>query len=102
MTKREKWKRDVRLVEIAIKKMGLILDWNDETYDVFLLSGPPNWHNVDVYDIDDKAFICDLDNPKSLGSVAYFYINDSGKSISNIFFGVKNYEELKIKLDLMA
>lgn len=40
--------------------------------------------------------------PESLGEIKYFYDQLNRKMISNIFFGVHNYEELKIKLDLMT
>ena len=93
----KEWKKNDALMKAAMKKMGLKFKRNTKTWEAQL-----SLHLV-CYDIDDNV-VDDPSTPEILGEIQYFcdYSRDRWKTITNIFFGVKSYEELKIKLDLMA
>ena len=98
------WKKNDALMKVAMKKMGLKFKRNAKTWEAQLL--PLHlacYDSIYCYDIDDNI-VDDPSTPEILGEIQYFcdYSRDRWKTITNIFFGVKSYEELKIKLDLMA
>ena len=98
------WKKNDELLRAAFKKMRLVFTRNKDTWEVDVRR--PRMSNryfgMASFDKNDDFVDEGPNTPESLGTIKYFYDLVNGKMISNIFFGVHNYEELKIKLDLMS
>ena len=93
------------LMHAALKKIGLVFTRNKKTREVDVRTPhmPKCYFGMSSFDENDDIVGEGPDTPESLGTIKYFYGQQfNGKLISNIFFGVKSYEELKMKLDLMA
>ena len=108
MTK-EEWKKNDALLRAALKKMKINFKRNMQTWEPIIFTGlidtiEKDDYTVDCYDANDNVVLEGPNDPESLGEISYFYVVKRGisKIVNNIFFGIKNYEELKIKLDLMA
>ena len=97
------WKKNDALMKAALRKMGLTFSRDTMTWEVYITAslGSKRHQAICCYDADDNLVDEGPNTPESLGEIKYFYITFN-YDIDNIFFGVKNYEELKIKLDLMA
>lgn len=100
MTK-EAWKKNDALMKVALSKMGIIFNRNRKTWEPHAYIGS---HEFVCYDADDTQVLEGPNDPGSLGEISYFYtwVHNKEKVINNIFFGISNYEELKIKVDLLA
>lgn len=100
------WKKNDALMHAALKKIGLVFTRNKKTWEVDVRTPRMSKHyfGMSSFDENDNIVGEGPNTPESLGEIKYFYdhVNGKGKMISNIFFGVKSYEELKMKLDLMA
>lgn len=102
------WKKNDALMRTALKKMGLGFRRNKQTFEpeVFIGTSPTNevWFYYSTRPGEDYSEHAP-NTPEDLGRITIFdtirqdkYV----KVIHNVFYGVKNYEELQIKLDLMA
>lgn len=106
MTRRE-WEKNDALMKAALKKMHLFFSRNKETWEAVVSTHKTtSIDDVSCYTDDDYLVVDGPSTPESLGEISYFYVysanHGGGKIIPNIFFGVHNSAELKIKLDLMA
>ena len=101
----EKWKKNDILMKAALEKMHLKFSRNTKTWEVDIrFSGArySDYYGFASYD-ENYNFVDEGPNtPESLGKIKYFVESVTCNIISNIFFGINNYEELQIKLDLMA
>ena len=106
MMTKEEWKKNDALMKAALEKMHLFFSRNKETWEAVVSIHKTASRDKDVicYDADDYLVFDGPSTPKSLGEISYFYVfnYDNRAVIPNIFFGVHNSAELKIKLDLMA
>lgn len=102
MTKAE-WEKNDDIVRSALEKMHLCLLRDFTTRKVNVYANSNNYEYI-CYAEDGSIIACGPIDPEMLGEIKYFVgiHGISWKFIDNIFFGIKNYEELKIKLDLMA
>lgn len=104
----KKLKKNDALMRAALKKMGIGFRRNKQTFEpeVFIGTSPANavWcycnngHGED-YDVAVPS------TPEDLGRIVMFdtvRLDKYVKVIHNVFYGVKSYEELQMKLDLMA
>lgn len=100
----EKWKKNDELLRAAFKKMKLVFTRNKDTWEADVRTPRMSKHYFGMTGFDENDDIVGEgpNTPESLGEIKYFYDQLNGKMIQNIFFGINNYEELKIKLDLMA
>ena len=98
------WKKNDELLCAALKKMSIVFRRNKETWEVDVRTPRMSKRYFGMASFDENDDFVDEgpNTPESLGTIKYFYDQLNHKMISNIFFGVHNYEELKIKLDLMA
>ena len=102
------WKKNDALMRAALKKMGLGFRRNKQTFEPEVFIGTSALNEVwgccnNSYGEDYELIM--PNTPEDLGRITMFDIvrlDKYVKSIHNVFFGVKNYEELKIKLDLMT
>lgn len=108
MTK-EEWKKNDALLKVALKKMKIDFKRNTQTWEPIVFTGLLNTmekddYEIQCYDTDDNVILEGPNDPESLGEISYFYIVRRGipDIVHNIFFGVKNDEELRIKLDLLV
>ncbi len=99
----EKWKKNDALMHAALKKMGLVFKRNKKTWEVYVRTPhmPKRYFGMSSFDENDDFVDEGPDTPESLGTIKYFYDQVNDKMIQNIFFGISNYEALKIKLDFM-
>jgi len=101
-------KKNDALMRRALKKMGIGFRRNKQTGepDIFIGTSPLN--EVWCYCSNGHGEDCNLtvpSTPEDLGMVTIFdtiRLDKYVKTIRNVFYGVKSYEELKIKLDLMS
>ena len=100
----EKWKKNDTLMKAALKKMNLVFKRNKKTWevDVRLPHTSKRHFGLSSFDANDDAVDEGPNTPESLGEIKYFFDLYKYEPINNIFFGVKNFAELQIKLDLMA
>ena len=102
----EKWKKNDNLMKAALKKMHLKFTRNIETWEVDVRRSGSRCNDhywcFTSFDANDNVVDEGPNTPESLGEIKYFYDHLIGESIDNIFFGVKNFAELQIKLDLMT
>jgi hypothetical protein len=100
----EYWKKNDELLHAALKKMSIIFKRNKETWEVDVRTShmSKRYFGMASFDENDNFVDEGPNTPESLGTIKYFVNQVKGDIISNIFFGVHNYEELKIKLDLMS
>lgn len=101
----EKWKKNDTLMKAALKKMHLKFSRNAETWEVDVRRPGDRlnaYFGFASFAANDDFVDEGPNTPESLGEIKYFYDHLKGEVINNIFFGVNNYEELKIKLDLMS
>ena len=102
------WKKNDALMRAALKKMGIDFRRNKQTFEPEIFIGTSSAHEVWCYHSNSPGEEYDFNapnTPEDLGTVTIFDIilaDKYVKSIHNVFYGVKNYEELQIKLDLMA
>lgn len=102
------WKKNDALMRAALKKMGIGFRRNKQTFEPEIFIGTSPLNEVWCYCSNGHGEDYDLtvpNTPEDLGRVTIFdtvrrdkYV----KAIHNVFYGVKSYEELKIKLDLMT
>lgn len=96
------WKKNDRLLTKALRKMHLRFFRDKKTWEPHVLSKKSAFE-VACYDDNDNLVIEGVDTPASLGEVKTFVWGATwGCETENIFYGVKSYEELAVKLDLMA
>ena len=94
----EKWKKNDALMKAALKKMRIKFKRNTATLEA---SGTiDHGYLVAGYDEDDNLAVDGLNTPEGLGEIKYF--DCGGYLKENIFFGINNFAELQIKLDLMV
>lgn len=102
----EKWKKNDALMTAALEKMHLKFSRNTKTWEVdvrrFGAKYSNDYYGFASFDANDDFVDEGPNTPESLGEIKYFYDHLIGESINNIFFGVKNFAELQIKLDLMT
>ena len=100
MTKslKEKWKKNDTLIKAALKKMQIKFKRNTATWEASGTIG--HGYIVSGYDEDDNLVEDGPNTPESLGEIKYF--DCGGYLKENIFFGINNFAELQIKLDLMS
>jgi len=102
----EKWKKNDELLRAALKKMSIVFTRNKKTWEVDVRTPrmAKCYCGMTSFDENDGIVGEGPNTPESLGEIKYFIepVIDNGNVISNIFFGVNSYEELKIKLDLMS
>lgn len=100
----EKWKKNDELLRVALKKMKLVFTRNKDTWEADVRAPHMSKHYFGMTSFSENDDIVGEgpNTPESLGTIKYFYDHLNRNLISNIFFGVKSYEELKMKLDLMA
>ena len=102
------WKKNDALMRAALKKMGLGFRRNKQTFEPEIFIGTSLTNVVWCYCSNGFGEDYDLivpNIPEDLGRVTIFdtvRLDKHVKVIHNVFYGVKSYEELKIKLDLMA
>ena len=105
MTK-EEWKKNDALMKAALKKMGLFFWRNPETWEAKVFTSRSKIYECECYDVNVDILLEGPDTPESLGEIESFFVytrnSDDDHYMDNIFFGVKNFAELQIKLDLMA
>ena len=94
----EKWKKNDTLMKTALKKMRIKFKRNTATWEASGTIG--HGYIVSGYDEDDNLVEDGPNTPESLGEIKYF--DCGGYLKENIFFGINNFAELQIKLDLMA
>lgn len=101
-------KKNDALMRAALKKMGIGFRRNKQTLDPEVFIGTSPLNEVWCYCSDIPGQDYDLivpSTPEELGRVTIFdtvRLDKYVKPIHNVFYGVKSYEELKMKLDLMA
>ena len=107
------WKKNDALMRAALKKMGLGFRRNKKTFEPEIFFKPKIFSDTLANEVwcwgsDSPGVDYGVDvpsTPKDLGRVTIFdpvRLDKHVKAIHNVFYGVKSYEELKIKLDLMA
>ena len=105
MTK-EEWKKNDALLKIALKTMGLFFFRDQNSWEAKVFTSKSKKYECDCYSANNGDLILEGPNtPESLGEIKTFLAFEPNREncfIDNIFFGVTNYEELKIKLDLMT
>lgn len=105
MTK-EEWKKNDALLKIALKTMGLFFFRDKESWEAKVFTSKSKQYECECIGAndDDDILLEGPNTPESLGEIETFFVYgpDDDHFIDNIFFGIKNYEELKIKLDLMT
>lgn len=98
----EKWKKNDALMKAALKKMRIKFKRNTTTWEAHAYIGRAFAGNeICCYDKDDNFIDEGPNTPESLGEIKYFFDLYKYEPINNIFFGVKNFAELQIKLDLI-
>ena len=102
------WKKNDALMRAALKKMGIGFRRNKQTFEPEIFIGTSPLNEVWCYCSNGHGEDYDLtvpNTPEDLGRVTIFdtvRLDKYVKAIHNVFYGVKSYEELKIKLDLMT
>ena len=101
-------KKNDALMRAALKKMGLGFRRNKQTLEPEVFIGTSLANVVWCYCSNGPGKYYDVvvpSTPEELGRIIIFdtvRADKYVKVIHNVFYGVKNYEELKIKLDLMT
>lgn len=105
MTK-EEWKKNDALLKKALKKMGLFFFRDEKSWEAKVFASKSKKYECECYGADGDILGEGPNTPESLGEIETFFVYASNPDdehfMDNIFFGVKSYEELQIKLDLMA
>jgi hypothetical protein len=99
------WRKNDELLKSALMKMDLCFFRDKKTWEPHVLKrmNRKSAFEVACYDDNDNLIIEGIDTPASLGEVKTFIWGSAwGYETANIFYGVKSYEELAVKLDLMA
>ena len=103
---REEGKKNDALLKKALKKMGLFFFRDNKSWEAKVFASKSKRYECECYDINDDILSEGPNTPESLGEIAAFFVcarnPDDDHFMDNIFFGVKNFAELQIKLDLMA
>ena len=101
-------KKNDALMRAALKKMGIGFRRNKQTFvpEIFVGTSPLNevWCCCSIGPGEDFDLVVPS-TPEDLGRITIFImcqLDKCAEPIHNVFYGVKNYEELQIKLDLMA
>ena len=102
MTK-EEWKKNDALMAAALKKMDLFFFRDKKSWEAKVFASKSKKYECECYDANDNILSEGPNTPESLGEIKTFFVcaHDS-YFMDNIFFGVKNFAELQIKVDLMA
>ena len=105
MTKKE-WKKNDALLKAALKTMGLFFFRDKKSWEPKVFSSKSKKYECECYDANNDILFEGPNTPESLGEIETFFVYarnpDDEHFMDNIFFGIKSYEELKIKLDLIA
>ena len=105
MTK-EEWKKNDALMRAALKKMGLFFSRDKNSWEAKIFTTKSKKYDCECYDENDNILSKGPNTPESLGEIETFFVYarnpDDEHFMDNIFFGVNNYAELKIKLDLLS
>ena len=105
MTK-EEWKKNDALMRAALKKIGLFFFRDKNSWEAKIFTTKSKKYECECYDANDNILSEGPNTPESLGEIETFFVyarnSDDEHFMDNIFFGISNYEELKIKLDLMS
>ena len=102
------WKKNDALMRAALKKMGIGFRRNKHTFEPEIFIGTSPANEICCYYSNNSGEEYDFNVPNTvedLGRIVLFDIfrpDEYVKMIRNVFYGVKSYEELEIKLDLMA
>ena len=100
------WKKNDALMKRALAKMHLFFFRNSKSWEAEVFTSRSKHYKCECYDANDNILFEGPDTPESLGEIETFYVcarnPDDEHFMDNIFFGVKSFEELQIKLDLMA
>ena len=103
---KERWKKNDALLKAALKKMGLFFFRDEKSWEAKVFTSKSKKYECECYCADGDMLLEGPNTPESLGEIETFFAyarnQDDEHFMGNIFFGVKNYEELQIKLDLMA
>ena len=106
MTKQQ-WKRNDALMKKALKLMNISFTRNTKSWETVLKFGRSLKSEITCVTIDDNNEDCPS-TPEDLGAIKYFNIETHAgnygqiKTIDNMFYGVQNFAELAIKIDLLA
>ena len=101
-------KKNDALMRAALKKMGIGFRRNKQTFEPEVFIGTSPCNEVWCYCSGSPGQDYDLivpSTPEDLGRIMVFdtiRLDKYSKVIHNVFYGVKSYEELKMKLDLMG
>ena len=102
----EEWKKNDALLKKALKKMGLFFFRDKKSWEAKVFASKSKKYECECYDADGGILGEGPNTPESLGEIESFYVYarhlDDEYCMDNIFFGVKNFAELQITLDLMA
>lgn len=104
----KKLKKNDALMRAALKKMGIGFRRDKQTFEPEVFIGTSPYNEVWCYCRDTPGQDYDLivpSTPEELGRIMVFdtiRLDKYAKVIRNVFYGVKSYEELQMKLDLMA
>ena len=105
MTK-EEWKKNDALMKAALKKMGLFFFRDKKSWEAKVFAYKTKKYACECYDANDNILFEGPDTPESLGEIKAFFVYarnpDDDHFMDNIFFGIKSFAELHIKIDLMA
>ena len=105
MTTRD-WKKNDALMRAALKKMGLFFFRDKKSLEAKIFTTKSKKYECECYDANGNILSEGPNTPESLGEIYTFFVyarnSDDEHFMDNIFFGVNNYEELKIKLDLLS
>ena len=107
----DEWKKNDALMKAALKKIGLFFFRDKKSWEAKVFTSKSKKYECECYDVNDDILFEGPNTPESLGEIKTFFVyarilNDehfmNNIFFDNIFFGIKNYEELKITLDLMT
>ena len=99
----KKWKKNDALMRAALKKMGLFFFRDKKSWEAKVFASKSKKYDCECYDANDNILSEGPNTPEELGEIESFFVCARDQYfMDNIFFGIKNYEELKIKLDLMS
>ena len=100
------WKKNDALMKRALAKMHLFFFRNPKSWEAKVFTSKSKKYECECCDANDDILLEGPNTPEDLGEIETFYVYarnpDDEHFMDNIFFGVKSFEELQIKLDLMA
>ena len=102
----EEWKKNDALMKAALKKMGLFFFRDKKSWESKVFASKSKKYEYECYDANDDILSEGPNTPESLGEiktfVVYAYKPYNEHCIDNIFFGINNFAELQIKVDLVS